>query len=147
MERWPRDGVPDNPGAWITRVARNDAIDRLRRDGTLARKREALEQLARADAAREPADDEDEFPDERLRLIFTCCHPALAPESRVALTLRSLGGLTTAEIARAFLGGEAAMAKRLTGRRQRSATPGSAMRCPIGTACLSACLRSWRRSI
>jgi RNA polymerase sigma-70 factor (ECF subfamily) len=113
MERWPSDGVPDNPGAWITRVARNDAIDRLRREGTLARKREALERLARDDAAGQEGED-DEFPDDRLRLIFTCCHPALAPEVRVALTLRSLGGLTTAEIARAFLGSEAAMAKRLT---------------------------------
>ncbi len=115
MERWARDGIPDNPGAWIMRVARNDAIDRLRRDGTLARKREALEQLARADEARREArSPEDEFPDDRLRLIFTCCHPALAPETRVALTLRSLGGLTTAEIARAFLTSEPAMAKRLT---------------------------------
>ena len=119
LERWPRDGFPDNPGAWITRVARNDAIDRLRRDETLARKREALVELARTDAAAEPDDEGDEFPDERLRLIFTCCHPALAPESRVALTLRSLGGLTTEEIAHAFLGGEAAMAKRLTRARSK----------------------------
>ena len=133
MERWPSDGVPDNPGAWITRVARNDAIDRLRRDGTLARKRGALEQLARDDAARgEEGDDGDDFPDDRLRLIFTCCHPALAPEARVALTLRSLGGLTTAEIARAFLSSEAAMAKRLTRARLKIRDAGIRYEVPAG---------------
>jgi RNA polymerase sigma-70 factor (ECF subfamily) len=121
LERWPRDGVPDNPGAWITRVARNKAIDRLRRERMLEAKRPELEALERL---RVPADDEDgpgpvEFPDDRLRLIFTCCHPALAPEARVALTLRSLGGLTTAEIARAFLVAEATMAQRLVRAKRK----------------------------
>ena len=118
LERWPTDGVPDNPGAWITRVARNKAIDRLRRERTLQVKKDVLEGLERLapsaeeiEAGREQP--EDEMPDDRLRLIFTCCHPALRPQARVALTLRTLGGLTTAEIASAFLTTEATMAQRL----------------------------------
>jgi RNA polymerase sigma-70 factor (ECF subfamily) len=115
LERWPTDGLPDNPGAWITRVARNKAIDRLRRERTLRVKKEVLEGLeALAPASEElevPADDS--LPDDRLRLIFTCCHPALRPQARVALTLRTLGGLTTAEIASAFLTSESTMAQRL----------------------------------
>jgi RNA polymerase sigma-70 factor, ECF subfamily len=121
LERWPRDGVPDNPGAWITRVARNKAIDRLRRERTLETKRpelEALEALRTADDEEE-ADGREEHPDDRLRLIFTTCHPALAPEARVALTLRTLGGLTTAEIARAFLVAESAMAQRLVRAKRK----------------------------
>ena len=116
LERWPRDGAPRNPGAWITRVARNEAIDRLRREKRLIEKRRKLEALAELEPQSEESDvdgEMDPFPDDRLRLIFTCCHPALAPESRVALTLRTLGGLSTAEIARALLSSEAAMAKRL----------------------------------
>jgi RNA polymerase sigma-70 factor (ECF subfamily) len=123
LERWPKDGVPANPGAWITTTARRKAIDRLRRDRTSAEKRSLLE----ADAAlaalgtetegpemTEPFDAaQDRLRDDRLRLIFTCCHPALAPEAQVALTLRTLGGLTTSEIARAFLVPEATMAQRL----------------------------------
>jgi len=115
LERWPGDGVPDNPGAWITRVARNKAIDRLRREKTLRVKKEVLEGLeALAPTPEElAAEPEPELPDDRLRLIFTCCHPALRPQARVALTLRTLGGLTTAEIASAFLTSEATMAQRL----------------------------------
>jgi RNA polymerase sigma-70 factor, ECF subfamily len=115
LERWPGDGVPDNPGAWITRVARNKAIDRLRRERTLKVKKEVLEGLERLAPASEELEDEaePEMPDDRLRLIFTCCHPALRPQARVALTLRTLGGLTTAEIASAFLTKEATMAQRL----------------------------------
>jgi RNA polymerase sigma-70 factor (ECF subfamily) len=115
LERWPTDGVPDNPGAWITRVARNKAIDRLRRERTFRVKKEVLEGLeALAPSSEEiEVDDEPELPDDRLRLIFTCCHPALRPQARVALTLRTLGGLTTAEIASAFLTSEATMAQRL----------------------------------
>jgi RNA polymerase sigma-70 factor (ECF subfamily) len=115
LERWPRDGVPSNPGAWITTAARNKAIDRLRRDRTFATKQKELE----ADAALkvlsgDQRDDEmTELRDDRLRLIFTCCHPALALEAQVALTLRTLGGLTTPEIAHAFLVPEATMAQRL----------------------------------
>ena len=115
LERWPGDGVPNNPGAWITRVARNKAIDRLRRERTLQTKKEVLaglEALA-PDSEELEADPEPEMPDDRLRLIFTCCHPALRPQARVALTLRTLGGLTTAEIASAFLTSESTMAQRL----------------------------------
>jgi RNA polymerase sigma-70 factor (ECF subfamily) len=122
LERWPRDGLPDNPGAWITRVARNKAIDRLRRERTLEAKRpelEALEGLRTAGDEDEALDAEDELPDDRLRLIFTTCHPALAPEARVALTLRTLGGLSTAEIARAFLVAESAMAQRLVRAKRK----------------------------
>jgi RNA polymerase sigma-70 factor (ECF subfamily) len=115
LVRWPRDGLPVNPGAWITTTARRKAIDRLRRDRTLAEKRSLLEADAALSAmAREKEPHEmTQLSDDRLRLIFTCCHPALAPEAQVALTLRTLGGLTTPEIARAFLIPEATMAQRL----------------------------------
>jgi len=122
LERWPRDGVPRNPGAWITRVARNGAIDRLRRERNLGEKRRALAALAATAGPsfdRPFEDDEVRFPDDRLRLIFTCCHPAIAPQSRVALTLRTLGGLSTSEIARAFLASESAMAQRLVRTRHK----------------------------
>jgi RNA polymerase sigma-70 factor, ECF subfamily len=110
-ERWPRDGMPDNPGAWVTTIARNRAIDRIRRDRTLAAKTRLLE------IPEEAVDEDPEettFPDERLELIFTCCHPALALDAQVALTLRALGGLTTEEIARAFLVPPETMKRRLT---------------------------------
>jgi RNA polymerase sigma-70 factor, ECF subfamily len=122
LERWPRDGVPSNPGAWITQVARNRAIDRLRRERNLRDKTAILEGL---EALRPPAVGpaervaSDEIEDDRLRLIFTCCHPALAIEARVALTLRTLGGLGTAEIARAFLVGESTMAQRLVRAKRK----------------------------
>ncbi|MEP6953524.1 MAG: DUF6596 domain-containing protein [Solirubrobacteraceae bacterium] len=108
-ERWPRDGVPDHPGAWLVATARNGAIDRLRRDRTLAAKTRLLDV---PEASEDPMQ-ETTFPDERLELVFTCCHPALATDAQVALTLRALGGLTTPEIARAFLVGEPTMAQRL----------------------------------
>jgi len=107
-ERWPRAGTPDNPGAWILATARNRAIDRIRREQTLARKTELL---ARAETL--PADENTVIPDERLELIFACCHPALAPDAQIALTLSLVGGLTTPEIARAFLVPEATLAQRL----------------------------------
>ena len=100
LERWERDGVPQNPGAWIVTAARNRAIDRIRREQTFARKAELL---ARLDDLPEEEGDVSAIPDDRLALVFTCCHPALAAEAQVALTLREVGGLTTTEIARAFL--------------------------------------------
>lgn len=109
VERWPRDGAPPAPAGWIIRTAHNRAIDRLRRDAVFQRKQAELALLDQSDEAFE----EDAVPDDRLRLIFTCCHPALAPTARVALTLRLLGGLTTPEIARAFLVSESTMAQRL----------------------------------
>jgi RNA polymerase sigma-70 factor (ECF subfamily) len=111
LERWPRHGIPDNPGAWITTTARNKAIDRLRRERRLEEKREALAGLQ----ALRPEEivDVPTIADDRLRLIFTCCHPALATDAQVALTLRTLGGLRTPEIARAFLVPESTMAQRL----------------------------------
>jgi len=109
LERWPATGLPPRPAGWIITTARNRAIDRLRREA-LRSERHAHAMALLAD---EPPEEEGEVPDERLRLIFTCCHPALAPAAQVALTLRLLGGLTTAEIARAFLVPEATMAQRL----------------------------------
>jgi RNA polymerase sigma-70 factor (ECF subfamily) len=112
-ERWPRDGQPDNPVGWLITTARNRAIDRIRRRQAFAQR---AEQLGRelTDQPEESMDETSLFPDERLELIFTCCHPALAPDAQVALTLRALGGLTTEEIARAFLVPFETMSKRLT---------------------------------
>jgi RNA polymerase sigma-70 factor (ECF subfamily) len=123
LERWPRDGVPDNPGAWITTTARHRAIDRLRR---ARRYQEKQQELAR-DAVVEAGvtgqgggtDEVEALADDRLRLIFTCCHPALAMEAQVALTLRTLGGLTTPEIARAFLVPEVTLAQRLVRAKRK----------------------------
>jgi RNA polymerase sigma-70 factor (ECF subfamily) len=117
LERWPREGTPRNPGAWIVATARNRAIDRIRRERTLARKTELLARLERLRTEEE--DDVSSIPDERLSLVFTCCHPALAPEARVALTLREVGGLQTPEIARAFLVPEATLAQRLVRAKRK----------------------------
>lgn len=115
LERWPAEGIPPNPGAWLTTTARNKAIDQIRREG----KREAKHEAAMMLTDDSPGPDEGPVTDDRLRLIFTCCHPALALENRVALTLRLLGGLTVAEIARAFLVPETTMAQRITRSKQK----------------------------
>jgi RNA polymerase sigma-70 factor, ECF subfamily len=125
-ERWPRDGTPANPRAWLVTTARNRAIDRVRRDRTLAAKVRLLD----VPEAVEDTMDETEIPDERLELVFTCCHPALALEAQVALTLRTLGGLSTDEIARAFLVPEATMAKRLVRARRKLKAAGIPFRVP-----------------
>ena len=116
MQRWPSAGVPDRPGAWIITTARNKAIDRLRRERGLAERRATLALL---EAARGQDNEMHTIADDRLRLIFTCCHPALSPEARVALTLRTLGGLSTPEIARAFMVPEATMAQRLVRAKRK----------------------------
>jgi RNA polymerase sigma-70 factor, ECF subfamily len=125
-ERWPREGTPANPRAWLVTTARNRAIDRIRRDRTLAEKTRLLD----VPEAIEDDVDDTTIPDERLELVFTCCHPALALDGQVALTLRTLGGLTTEEIARAFLVSEVTMAKRLTRAKSKIKAAGIPFRVP-----------------
>jgi RNA polymerase sigma factor (sigma-70 family) len=138
LERWPRDGVPDNPGAWLMATAKNRAIDLARRASTYERKREEVAHelgimlaMDRADFA---AEADDEVGDDLLALMFTCCHPALSTEARVALTLRLLGGLTTPEIARAFLVGEPTVAQRLTRAKRTLREVRADFEVPVGSA-------------
>ena len=149
-ERWPREGTPANPRAWLVTTARNRAIDRIRRDRTLVAKTRLLDV---PEATEDDVDDETTIPDERLELLFTCCHPALALDAQVALTLRTLGGLSTEEIARAFVEGaralrplvEAALlalgqlrdAGSIEVRRRRRAHPGIFSRSPQAITLLS----------
>jgi RNA polymerase sigma-70 factor (ECF subfamily) len=133
LERWPADGVPANPGGWLMTVARNRAIDVLRRASVERRKLTELAQLAEP-AETQQEEKEGEIVDDRLRLIFTCCHPALAMEARVALTLRTIAGVPAADIARAFLVTESTMTRRLTRAKTKIATAGIPYRVPAGPA-------------
>ncbi|MGQ0432241.1 MAG: RNA polymerase sigma factor [Microthrixaceae bacterium] len=128
LERWPIDGVPKSPAAWLTTAARNKALDRLRREGRRGDKEVRAMQMLEGDDGEATPDSV--VRDDLLRLVFTCCHPALAPEARIALSLRTLGGLTTAEIARSFLVPEATMAQRLVRAKRKIAGAGIPYRVP-----------------
>jgi len=127
LERWEVDGIPKNPGAWLTTVARRRAIDRIRRATTLERRLVTLDPPV---SQEEPEMDDAQIPDDRLKLMFTCCHPSLAPEAQVALTLHTLGSLTTPEIARAFLVSEPTMAQRRARARAKIRNAGIPYRIP-----------------
>ena len=133
LERWPGHGVPENPRAWIVSTARHKAIDRLRRDSRFREKREEIARWAAEEEGEAPdvsPGGDNRVADDRLRLIFTCCHPALAVEAQIALTLRTLGGLTTEEIARAFLVPEATLAQRLVRAKAKIRQAGIPYRVP-----------------
>ena len=146
LATWGRDGIPRNPGAWLTTVAKNRALDRLRRAAVLDRK---LEEVASMTELEHLDPELPDFPDDRLRLIFTCCHPALPLEARVALTLRTVGGLTTEQIARAFLVPESTMAQRISRAksRLREVDAPVLMRCEMsaGHGGVSGRYESWRK--
>jgi RNA polymerase sigma-70 factor (ECF subfamily) len=141
LERWPATGLPASPSGWIITTARNRAIDRHRRERSADdRHAQALLLDAKGD---EPNEDESAVHDERLRLIFTCCHPALSLAAQVALTLRLLGGLTTAEIARAFLLHEPTVAQRIVRAKRRSGMPAFRTSFPSTRICPRVCAQCW----
>ena len=132
LEQWPRDGVPDNPGAWLTATARHRAVDLIRRRENYARKLQEIGRTLDTTAPPEEPADPDDIDDDLLRLVFTACHPVLSAEARIALTLRLLGGLTTAEIARAFLTPEPTVAQRIVRAKKTLATRNIAFEVPYG---------------
>ncbi|MFI6458904.1 RNA polymerase sigma factor [Streptomyces sp. NPDC050538] len=132
LEQWPRDGVPDNPGAWLMATARHRAVDLIRRRENYARKLQEIGRTLETTAPPEEPSAPDDIDDDLLRLVFTTCHPVLSPEARTALTLRLLGGLTTPEIARAFLAPEPTIAQRIVRAKRTLATKNIAFEVPYG---------------